>query len=95
MVTGVGAGGGLGGGAGFEDGEDELPEDGVGEVLDGGSLPLLAGAVELPPQPASASTVITAGATHVVVVLPCFIVLISIGRRLVATTDRDTHQLFP
>lgn len=88
-------GGGLGGGVGFEEGEDELPEDGVGEVPVGGSLPVLAGAVELPPQPASASRVNMAGTTHVVVVLPCFIVLTPIRRRFVATTDRDKHQLFP
>ena len=97
MVTGVGEGGGSDGGAGlegvefeggvgFEGAEDEFPE--------GGSEAPPLGAVELPPQPASASTITTTG-TLVVVVLARVIVLTPIRRRLVATTDRDKHQLFP
>lgn len=86
-------GGGLEGGGGLDGGV--FPAGGVVEVAGGGSLPLLLGAVELPPQPASASAMMAIGTTRVVVVLPCCIVLTPVGRRLGAVTDRDKHQLFP
>lgn len=94
MTTGFGAGGGLGGGVGFDGGEVELPE--VDELPGGGSEPLCAGAVELPPQPASASaSAITArGTTLVVVILPGFIVLTPLRRRADAATNRGKHQPF-
>lgn len=87
-------GGGFDGG-GFDGGGFELPEGAAGEVPDGGSLLLLLGPVELPPQPASASATIASGTSNVVVAFPFFIVLTPVCPRFVAVTDRDKHQLFP
>src|SRR5579872_7152390 len=91
MTTGFGAGGGFDGGAGF-DGGVELPE--VDELPEGGSGPLCAGAVELPPQPASANAITASSSTLVVVILPGFIALTPLRRRVDAATNRGKHQLF-
>lgn len=86
MATGFGAGGGLGGGVGFDGGEVELPEG--DEFPEGGSELLCAGAVELPPQPASANAITASGTTPVVVILPRLIVLTPLRRRADAATNR-------